>query len=104
MRQHLQHEILRAKARSKQHASSAGSPITSDDDWRDSLCRRLIHIWMDVKQACALDWVCHHPKHVLPKLMLFQTLHWCCTAWCWLLDDIPSLAELHYRYLPALCR
>ena len=103
-RQHLQYEILRAKARSEQHAPSAGSSITSDDGWRYSLCRRPIHIRMDVKQACALDRVCHHTKLChSPKLMVFQTLHWRCAAWCWLLDDIPSLAELYNRYLSALC-
>lgn len=58
-RQRLQHEILRAQARSEQHAPSARSPATSDDGGRDSLCWRSIPVRVDVKQACALDRVRH---------------------------------------------
>ena len=31
-------------------------------------------------------------------------MHRCCNAWCWLLNDIPSLAQLHHRHLSALRR
>ena len=58
-RKSLQHEVLRQKARSEQYAPGSRSSIATDDGWRDTVCCRSVHIWLDFEQGYSLDWVCH---------------------------------------------
>lgn len=102
-RQSVQHEVLREEAGSEQHASSARSPATSDDGRGRPFRRRSIPLRLDFQQTCALDRVRRSVKlsDDVPCEMLtkFQTLHRRRTYRCWLLDDIPSLAQLRHRHV-----